>query len=43
MSREHVGEEFEGDREQELHEGDDDKYGKGDETQQVLRGAPEVG
>ena len=32
---EHAGEEFERDREQELHEGNDDEDGEGNQTKQV--------
>lgn len=33
--RQHVGEEFEGDRKQELHEGDDDEDEEGEEPEDV--------
>ena len=40
--REHVGEQLEGDGEEELHERGDDEDGKRNEAEQVLRRAPEL-
>ena len=38
----HGGEEFEGDREEEFHERDDDENSERDEAEQVLRRAPQL-